>query len=104
MQFDVFPNPSPRMRDVYPLVLDIQSNLLSVLATRMVIPLAITKLSAEKIPRRLCPLIHIDGQKLMLMPHQAAPLDKKSLKRKVGSAKSQSSEILAAMDVVTSGI
>jgi toxin CcdB len=49
-------------------------------------------------------LIHIDGQKLMLMPHQAAPLDKKSLKRKVGSAKSQSSEILAAMDVVTSGI
>ena len=28
MQFDVFPNPSPRMRDVYPLVMDIQSNLL----------------------------------------------------------------------------
>ncbi|CAM3797959.1 CcdB family protein [Polynucleobacter brandtiae] len=104
MQFDVFENPSPRMRDVYPFVIDIQSNLLSLLATRMVIPVSITKLSIEKIPRRLCPLINIDGKKLMLMPHEAAPLDKKILKRKIGSAKSQSSEILSAMDAVTSGI
>jgi toxin CcdB len=104
MQFDVFPNPSPRMRDIYPYVMDVQSNLLSVLATRMVIPLAITKLSAEKIPSKLCPLIHIDAQKLMLMPHQAAPLDKSTLKKRVSSAKSQASEILAAMDVVTSGV
>ena len=29
MQFDVFENPSPRMRDVYPHVVDVQSDLLS---------------------------------------------------------------------------
>ena len=29
MQFDVFENPSPRMRDVYPYVVDVQSDLLS---------------------------------------------------------------------------
>ncbi len=40
MQFDVFENPSPRMRDVYPYVVDVQSDLLSSLATRMVVPMA----------------------------------------------------------------
>ncbi|MDO8318030.1 CcdB family protein [Rhodoferax sp.] len=41
MQFDVYANPSPRMRDVYPYVVDVQSDLLSALATRMVVPLAV---------------------------------------------------------------
>jgi len=40
MQFDVFENPSPRTRDAYPYVVDVQSDLLSSLATRMVVPLA----------------------------------------------------------------
>jgi hypothetical protein len=36
VQFDIFENPSPRMRDAYPYVVDVQSDLLSSLATRMV--------------------------------------------------------------------
>ena len=40
MQFDVFENPSLRTRDAYPYVVDVQSYLLSSLATRMVVPLA----------------------------------------------------------------
>ena len=59
MQFDVFENPSPRMRDVYPYVVDIQSDLLSALATRMVVPLAIT----------------VNNKPLMLVSFEAAPLD-----------------------------
>ena len=39
MQFDAFETPSPRMRDVYPNEVDVQSELLSALATRMVVPL-----------------------------------------------------------------
>lgn len=42
MQYDVYPNPSPRMRDVYPYVLEVQSDLLNALATRMVVPLSLT--------------------------------------------------------------
>ena len=38
MQYDVYPNPSPRLREVYPYVVDVQSDLLKALATRMVIP------------------------------------------------------------------
>ena len=64
MQFDVFENPSPRMRDVYPYVVDIQSYLLSALATRMVVPLAIT----------------VNNKPLMLVSFEAAPLDKRLLR------------------------
>ena len=50
MQFDVYDNPSPRMREHYPFVVDIQSDLLGSLATRMVVPLAVTALAAARLP------------------------------------------------------
>jgi toxin CcdB len=104
MQFDVFDNPSPRMRDVYPYVVDVQSDLLSALATRMVVPLAITTLAAKDLPRRLCPVLTVSGQSLMLVPFEAAPLDKRLLRTEVTSVRDRSHEIIAAMDSVLSGI
>lgn len=104
MQFDVFENPSPRLRDIYPYVVDVQSDLLSALATRMVVPLAITTLPAADLPRRLCPTFTVNGQSLMLVPFEAAPLDKRLLKTNVVSLWSQSNDIIAGMDAVLSGI
>ena len=104
MQFDVYENPSPRMRDVYPFVVDVQSNLLGALATRMLVPLAVTTLANKELPPRLCPMIKVDRKSLMLVPFEAAPFDKRLLKEKVSSALEQSYEIIAAMDSVLSGI
>lgn len=104
MQYDVYPNPSPRMRDVYPYVLDVQSDLLKALATRMVVPLAMTSLPASSLPRRLCPLVLVKGQSLMLVPFEAAPLDKRHLKSKVTTLRERADDIVAAMDAVLSGI
>jgi len=104
MQFDVFDNPSPRMRDVYPYVVDVQSDLLSALDTRMVVPLAVTTLAAKDLPRRLCPVLTVNGQSLMLVPFEAAPLDKRLLRTEVTSVRDRSHEIIAAMDSVLSGI
>ena len=104
MQFDVFDNPSPRMRDIYPYVVDVQSDLLSALATRMVVPLAVTTLAAKDLPRRLCPVLTVNGQSLMLVPFEAAPLDKRLLRTEVTSVRDRSHEIIAAMDSVLSGI
>ena len=99
-----FDNPSPRMRDVYPYVVDIQSDLLSALATRMVVPLARTTLTAKDLPGRLCPLLTVIDRSLMLVPFEAAPLDKRLLKTVVASVRDQSHEIIAAVDAVLSGI
>ena len=104
MQFDVFENPSPRMREVYPFVVDVQSNLLSALATRMVVPLAVTSLAAKDLPQRLCPIITVNNRPLMLVPFEAAPLDKRLLKAEITSVQERSYEIVAAMDSVLSGI
>lgn len=104
MQFDVFENPSPRMRDVYPYVVDVQSDLLSALATRMVVPLAITTLPAKELPHRLCPVITVNNKPLMLVPFEAAPLDKRLLRSEIASVRDRSHEIIAAMDAVLSGI
>jgi toxin CcdB len=104
MQFDVYPNPSPRMRDVYPYVLDVQSDLLNALATRMVVPLALSSLPASSLPQRLCPLVRVKDKSLMLVPFEAAPLDKRHLKSKVTSLRERADDIVAAMDAVLSGV
>jgi toxin CcdB len=104
MQFDVYENPSPRMRDVYPYVIDIQSNLLSALATRMVVPLAVTSLAPKDLPNGLCPIITVNSKALMLVPFEAAPLDKRLLKTEVASVLERAHEIVAAIDCVMSGV
>lgn len=104
MQFDVYDNPSPRMRAHYPFVVDVQSDLLGSLATRMVVPLAVTALAANKLPRQLCPMFFVAGLDLMLVPYEAAPLDKRLLKVKTASLHERAHEVVAAMGAVLSGI
>lgn len=104
MQFDVYANPSPRMRDQYPFVVDVQSDLLSALSTRLVMPLAVSNVVSEQVPRQLCPTFSVNGQALMLLPFQAAPLDKRNLKKKVMSLADRQHDVVAAMDAVFSGL
>ncbi len=104
MQYDVYPNPSARMRDVYPYVVDVQSDLLAGLRTRMVVPLALTQLHSSSMPQRLCPMLPVKQQRLMLVPFEAAPLDKTLLKSKLASLRDHAHDIVAAMDAVLSGV
>jgi toxin CcdB len=69
-----------------------------------VVPLAITTLAAKDLPRRLCPVLTVSGQSLMLVPFEAAPLDKRLLRTEVTSVRDRSHEIIAAMNSVLSGI
>jgi toxin CcdB len=104
MQFDVYQNSSPKMRDRYPYVVDVQSDLLSGLATRMVMPLAISALSNAEVPRRLCALIVVKGQMHLLIPFEAAPLDKRFLKRRIASIRKCANDVISAADAVMSGV
>ncbi len=104
MQYDVYPNPSPRMRHEYPYVVDIQNDLLSSLATRMAVPLAVTTLAPHVLPRQLCPVIPVRGKNLVLVPFDAAPLGKRLLKNKTASVKDRANDNVAAMDAVMSGV
>ena len=104
MQFDVYANPSVKSAGEYPYVVDIQSDLLSGLTTRMVAPLASITMAKADIPQRLCPIVSVAGRDFMFIPYQSAPLLKAQLKKRVASLRSSAQAIVDAMDVVISGI
>lgn len=102
-QYDVFPNPSASVSQGIPYVVVIQSDLLDALSSRLTIPLA-TLDFAGKVPKALCPLIALNGQRLHALAHFAAPLPVKLLRKPVASVAAQASALVAAMDAVLSGV
>jgi toxin CcdB len=102
-QYDVYTNPSESADKGIPFVVVLQSDLLDALATRLVMPLATLEF-ADKVPEKLCPLVTVRGQQLRALAHYAAPLPAKSLRQVVGNLSPQSHLLIAAMDVVLSGV
>ncbi len=102
-QFDVYPNPSESADKGIPFVVVLQSDLLDALATRLVMPLATLEF-ADKVPEKLCPLVTVNGQQLRALAHYVAPMSVRSLRQMAGNLSSQSHLLIAAMDVVLSGV
>jgi toxin CcdB len=103
-QYDVYPNPSPASREVVPFVVDVQSDLLSDLRTRLVMPLTRVGVALKHPPRRLTPQFTVQGERLALSPFQAAGLDARLLRKPVASLAVHAGEIRDALDAVVSGI
>lgn len=103
-QYDVFENPSARSRDWVPFVVDVQSNLLSELRTRLVMPLTRVAAGLPQAPRRLAPEFTIAGERLALQPHTAAGIEARLLRKPVASLAAHAGEIRDALDAVISGL
>lgn len=103
-QFDVYPNPSKHQRADIPWIVDVQSDLLSALPTRLVIPLAFRKNMPPALPKALCPALQWNGDALVALPHMAAPFRTKDLGLAQGNIKSEGSALVGAIDAVISGI
>ena len=71
-QWDVFANPSPRMRQVLPYVVVLQSDLLSGLGTRLVAPLARQLPTQPGITARLSPALDVCGEGVTLVAQECA--------------------------------
>jgi toxin CcdB len=103
-QFEVFRNNDPASRRAVPFLLDIQSDLLEPLATRVVVPLAAQ--GAEPLPsmKRLMPVFEIEGRKLVLATPQLAGVSRSLLGARVASLADRRHEIVAALDVLITGV
>jgi toxin CcdB len=101
-QYDVYRNPHVPSRELIPFIVDIQSDFISQLPTRLVAPLPTRKLNT-RVPLNLCPQFFIEGQELVLKDYDAAAVSIKLLTKSITSLSSQSSVIMAAMDAVQSG-
>jgi toxin CcdB len=103
-QWDVFVNPSPRLRDELPYVVLLQSDLLSSLATRWVAPLARDVIKRRGLPPRMSPSFDVRGEAFLLVPQEAAAIDAKLLKRAIANLAAESHRIVDALDAVISGV
>ncbi|MBI5275538.1 MAG: CcdB family protein [Burkholderiales bacterium] len=102
-QFDVYPNPHPGSRESVPYVLDVQSGLIDQLPTRLVMPLSRVGADAPRLPAALCPPVEVGGETLLLMPHLAAPMPARLLRKPVASIAHRSGDVASALDAVLSG-
>jgi len=101
-QFDVYENPSKATREEIPYLIDLQSDLLDDLATRVVAPLIKTATIGKPI-LHLNPRFEIKGVAVFLSTAELAGVPKSALGRKVGSLKEQRGVIVAAIDFLITG-
>ena len=100
-QFDVFRNPHGKR---FPLLLDVQSELLSRLATRVVVPMARRKRSAAAQIGRLNPTASVEGVEYVAVFQEMAAVPASALGERVGSLARQRDELIAAVDLLFTGV
>ncbi len=99
-RFDIYANPGKNKASI-PYLLDVQSNVISGLATRLVIPLRpLAAFSTLSLPADLCPTIPVNGIVFFLDTPQMGAIPVAELKIKAGSAQAYQCEIQTAPDRV----
>lgn len=102
-RFDVFRNSGPHA-DAVPFLLDVQSDLLSDLETRVVIPLSRSdKFPVIKIPQRLTPIFNIEGVDYLLETPKLAAVPLRLLKSPAHSLAAEHARITGALDFLFHG-
>lgn len=103
-QFTIYRNKNPQTKATFPLLLDVQSELLADLSTRTVIPLTQSSELTKAALSRLTPFIEVDGKAYMLLTYQLASIPKSILGAAVSDATAHRDAIIGAMDFLITGI
>jgi len=102
-QFDVYANPSRITRRAYPFIVDIQSDIVSAIATRIVVPLGRKVDFKNEEMKKLTPTVKYEGEEFLLIVPQIASMPAKALKNPIGSLSHLRQEIIAAVDFSITG-
>ncbi len=103
-QFSLYKNEDSSSNKTYPYFIDVQNSLLGDLNSRLVIPLSPRSMLNNMEAERLCPVIRIDEGQFVLLTHQMTSVPVSILKTEVTSLENLRYEILAAIDMLISGI
>lgn len=103
-QFDVYRNTHSATRTRIPYLLDVQSDLLDSLATRVVVPLCKPGLLKGRLADRLNPPFEVEGKQMAMLTPELAGVPVKTLGEPVGNLANQRVAIIAALDMVITGI
>jgi len=104
-QFTVHRNRNAAPRSRYPLLLNIQSDLLAELGTRVVVPMTpATAVARRAAMRTLTPVLVVDDKDYLLMTPQLAGVAARDLGPPVADLSGQRPAVLAALDLLLTGI
>jgi toxin CcdB len=101
-QFDVYRNLRESTKEAAPYLIDLQSDLLGELATRVVAPLMREGVFAAA--TRLHPTFAIEGVRVVLAVERLAAIDRRELRERVLSLDDRRFDIIAATDVLITGV
>ena len=101
-QFDVYTNPNPETKQSIPYLLDVQTDLLNDLTTRVVVPLYSAS-SMSKAAKNLNPQFSIKRTTVVMSTAELAGVTVNFLGDKVYSLKEHRNEIIAALDFLITG-
>jgi len=102
-QFAVHRNKNPQSKSTFPLLVDVQSDLLEELNTRVVIPLTRAAGLARKPLSHLTPALSFDGDTYLLMTPQLAGIARADLGPQAGTLLDQREQIVAAVEFLLTG-
>lgn len=102
-QFSVYRNKNPRTKSTFPLLVDVQSDLLDDLQTRVVVPLTKVASMTRKPLTHLTPTLPFDGEDYALLTPQLAGIARGDLGTAVGNLASERQTIVAALDFLVTG-
>ena len=102
-QLDVYRNRNPATRELYPLLVDIQADLLTDLQTRVVIPLTQSRPLVKRPLAILMPIIQIAGEDYALVTPELAGIAKSALGARVANIEAQRDTIISALDLLVTG-
>ncbi|CAI1259632.1 TPA: CcdB family protein [Enterobacter roggenkampii] len=101
MQFMVYRNNGNSR--AYPYLLDVQSDIIGELNTRLVIPLFLLDEVSGRPARRLNPVLNVDGEDFLVMTHEMASVRQSQLGEEVVSVREQRQAIKNALDFLLDG-
>ncbi len=103
-QFTLYRNENENSKKAYPYFVDVQSDLLEELNSRIVIPLSSQKALNNINAKKLCPVIEINEGAFILLTHQMTSVPRSALKKKITTLEEYRYEILGAIDLLLTGI
>ena len=103
-QFILYKNENKRSKKAYPYFVNVQSDLLDDLNSRIVIPLSTSETLNNLNAKKLCPILEINEMKFILLTHQITSVPNSTLRVQVTSLEHYRYEILSAIDLLLTGI
>ena len=100
-QFDVYRVAGAPM---YPLVLEVQTDMLAALATRVVVPLTPRARFRPPPITRLNPIVTVRGDEYVALFQEMAAVPRSQLRKPIASVGSRRGDVIAALDLLFTGI